>query len=257
MADLPRFCVFGDSHYACVRQAAAQGLVDGHGVELEYWGNIGGRFRYLEFRDGAIHPPDDAVASRFAKFNAKGRTILPAAEFDAILVMGARVYVWRALFRLLQMLCEGPFVSEGLQRRFLADGVRGYQGYRLAAGLASTRTAQVLLAPVAYYTANPERIATITPQMARLMEDRLPWFWDVLAEVTAEDGITLIRQPEETVVAGLFTDPAYAIADHVAKADYEHHNAQYGALILAQALDIARSLRRQDATVTIGTEVRC
>lgn len=257
MADLPRLCVFGDSHYACIRQAEAQGLVDAQGVELEYWGNIGGRFRYLEFRDGAIHPPDDAVASRFAKFNAKGRTFLPAAEFDAILVMGARVYVWRAIFRLLQMMCEGPFVSEGLQRRFLADGVRGYQGYRLAAGLASTRSTCVLLAPVAYYTANPERIASITPQMARLMEDRMPWFWDVLAEAAAEDGIILIRQPKETVVAGLFTDPAYAVDDHVGKSDYEHHNAHYGALVLAQALDTARALRRQDATGTLRMEVQC
>ena len=26
MADLPRFCIFGDSHYACLKQAEVQGL---------------------------------------------------------------------------------------------------------------------------------------------------------------------------------------------------------------------------------------
>lgn len=263
MADLPRLCVFGDSHYACIRQAEAQGLVDAAAVELEYWGNVGGRFRYLEFRDGAIHPPDAAVASRFARFNAKGRTVLPAAEFDAILVMGARIYPWRVFFRLLTALAEGPFVSEGLQRRFLVDGLRGYLGYQLAAGLASTRTARVLLAPVAHYTANPQRFADpVSPVMARLMAEKLPWFWTVLAAAAAEDGIDLIPQPDETVVDGMFTDPAYAVADHLAKADYEHRNAAYGALILGRALAMigagAQGLRQPAATGTMAlSEGRC
>ncbi len=217
-------------------------------MDLEYWGNVGGRFRYLAVRDGAIHPPDAALASRFARFNAKGRTTLPAADFDAILVMGARVYVWRVFFRLLQMLTQGPFISEGLQRRVLADGMRGYHGYHLAAGLASTRTAQVLLAPVAHYTAYPEGIAMLSAEMARLIDERLSWFWEVLTDAAAEDGITLIRQPEATVVSGLFTDPAYAVAGHVEKADYEHRNAAYGALVLARALELAHGLRPVAAT---------
>lgn len=243
MADLPRFCVFGDSHYACIRQAEGQGLVDTRGVALEYWGNVGSRFRYLSFRDGAIHPPDAALAERFARFNAKGRTFLPAADFDAILVMGARIYPWRVFFRLMQALTDGPFVSEGLQRRILADGLRAYHGYQLAAGLASTGTAQILLAPVAYYTANPERFqASITPPLARLMEERLPWYWEVMVAAAAEDGIALIPQPEETVADFMFTDPAYAVADHVAKADYEHHNAAYGAVILSRALALMRQM---------------
>ena len=81
MADrLPRFCIFGDSHYACLKQAEMQGLVDVSGIDLEYWGHVGGRFRYLEARDGAIYPKDDFTAMRFAKFNAKGRTFLPAHQ---------------------------------------------------------------------------------------------------------------------------------------------------------------------------------
>ena len=124
MADrLPRFCIFGDSHYACLKQAEMQGLVDVSGIDLEYWGHVGGRFRYLEARDGAIYPKDDFTAMRFAKFNAKGRTFLPAADFDVILVMGARVYIWRLFQRVLALLSAGPLVSEGLQRRiWVTDG---------------------------------------------------------------------------------------------------------------------------------------
>ena len=238
---LPRLCIFGDSHYACLKQAEAQGLVDVSGVDLEYWGHVGGRFRFLEARDGAIHPLDDFTARRFAKFNEKGRTFLPAADFDVIHVTGARVYVWGLFVRVLGALAEGPFVSSGLVRRMLADGLRGQSGYRLAAGLAAAGAARVLLSPVAFYTAiPPTRAEAIGPAMAALIPDRLPRFWQILEEVAAEDGLRLLPQPAETVTAGLFTDPAYAVADHVGKADYEHRNAAYGALVLARAVALAR-----------------
>jgi hypothetical protein len=241
MADLPRLCIFGDSHYACLKQAEVQGLVDVSGVELEYWGHVGGRFRYLEFRDGAVHPLDDFTARRFAKFNAKGRMFLPAAEFDTLLVAGARCYVWRLFHQVLRGLTEGPFLSSGLARRVLTDGLRGQRGYRLAAGLAATRTARILLSPIAYYTADPDRLADmVTPEMAALIPDRVPEFWNILKEAAAEDGIELLCQPEETVTAGLFTDEAFAVANHIEKRDYEHHNAAYGALILSRAVQIAR-----------------
>ena len=245
---LPRFCIFGDSHYACLKQAEVQGLVDVSGVELEYWGHVGGRFRYLEFRDGAIHPVDDFTARRFAKFNAKGRTYLPAEDFDVILVMGARVYVWRLFLQVLGSLAHGPFLSQGLARRILTDGMRGQAGYRLTAGLASTETARILLAPVAYYTADPVRFAAaVTPEMAALIPEQVPDFWRIVHEVAREDGIEILQQPDETVSLGLFTDEAYAVADHVAKQDFEHHSVAYGAKILSRVMPIARSVPRRDA----------
>lgn len=243
----PRFCIFGDSHYACLKQAELQGLVDVSGIELEYWGHVGGRFRYLQARDGAIHPRDDFTAMRFAKFNAKGRTFLPAADFDAILVMGARVYIWRMFQRVLALLADGPLVSEGLQRRLLADNLRQHLGYQLAWGLAASGTARILLAPTAYYTEGFAHLAeAIPPGLAALIPDRVPEFWRYLQEAAAEDGITLLRQPEETVVQGMFTGVDYAVADHLRKPDYEHHNAAFGAAVLAPVLPIVRAAGRRD-----------
>lgn len=241
MADLPRLCIFGDSHYACLKQAEVQGLVDVSGVDLEYWGHVGGRFRYLEFRDGAVHPVDDFTARRFAKFNARGRQFLPAGDFDAIHVTGARVYVWGLFHQILRGLTQGPFLSSGLAQRILTDGLRGQAGYRLAVGLAATRTARILMSPIAYYTADPDRFAdVVTPEMAALIPEQVPRFWGILQDVAAEDGIELLRQPEETVTSGLFTAEAFAVANHIEKRDYEHHNADYGALILSRAVKIAR-----------------
>ncbi|MCU0904294.1 MAG: hypothetical protein MUE83_10525 [Tabrizicola sp.] len=242
MADvLPRLCVFGDSHYACLKQAEVQGLVDVSGVDLEYWGHVGGRFRHLEFRDGAVHPLDDFTAMRFAKFNAKGRLFLPAADFDWIHVTGARVYAWRLFYRTLRGLTHGPFLSSGLMRRLLVDGLRAQQGYRLAMGLAATGTARVLLSPVAYYTADSDRFtAMLTPEIMALVPTHVPMLWEIIEQAAQEDGITLLRQPETTVTRGFFTDEAYAVANHVEKQDFEHHNAAYGALILARAVEIVR-----------------
>lgn len=246
MAELPRFCIFGDSHYACLKQAEVQGLADVSGVELEYWGHVGTRFRHLAFRDGAVHPLDDFTARRFAKFNAKGRMHLPADAFDAILVMGARVYVWPLFRMVLRGLAHGPFLSRGLIRRVLADGLRGQEGYRLTAGLASTGTARVILAPTAFYTAgSPGHAALVTPEMAVRAGEELPGLWQVLQELGREDGVDILAQDPATVVDGLFTDPAYAVADHLAKRDFEHHNAAYGAVVLAQVMPLARATPRR------------
>lgn len=246
MGELPRLCIFGDSHYACLKQAEVQGLADVSGVELEYWGHVGGRFRYLEVREGAIHPLDEFTALRFAKFNAKGRRVLPAADFDAILVMGARVYVWRLFLQLLTGLAEGPMLSEGLQRRILMDGLRGQQGYRLAKGLAATGTAEVILAPIAYYTGTAARMEKFfTPAVQALIGERVPGFWTGLEAAAAEDGIRLVRQPEETVAHGMLTDEAYAVADYAAKKDYEHHNAAYGVAVLSRVMPIVRQVKKR------------
>jgi hypothetical protein len=102
------------------------------------------------------------------------------------------------------------------------------------------------LAPVAYYTENPAVLSElVSPGMQRLIPERLPEFWRILQEAAAEDGIDLVPQPDETVTQGIFTGAEYAVADHLAKADYEHRNAKYGSVILSRVMPMARSLARR------------
>lgn len=241
----PRVCIFGDSHYACLKQAEVQGLADLSGLDLEYWGHVGTRFRHLAFRDGAIHPTDDFTARRFAKFNVKGRMFLTATDFDAILVMGARVYVGPVMLSLMHAQCHGPFVSDSLMRRMLTDRLRGQIGYRLAAGLAANGP-QVLLAPVSFPTEGAvPKFPLATPEVAASDPRQLHDLWAILIAVAAEDGITLLPQPEASLTAGCFTRAEFAVAGHVAKKDFEHKNASYGALVLDQALPILRQAPRR------------
>jgi hypothetical protein len=251
--DLPRVCVFGDSHYACLKQAEVQGLADVSGLDLEYWGHVGTRFRHLAFRDGAIHPTDDFTARRFAKFNARGRMFLPAADFDAILVMGARVYVGPVMLAVMHARCHGPFVSSGLMRRMLTGRLHGQAGYKLAAGLARTGRAQVLLAPVAFPTENPlPKPPLLTPEVTALGPDLRAEMWQILTDAAAEDGVTLLPQPEDSVTDACCTRAAFAVDGHVAKKDYEHKNPAYGALIWTAALPILRQVPRCATLATAG-----
>ena len=238
---LPRLAVFGDSHSACLRQAHGQGLVDVSGIEIEYWGHVGKRFNYLTLQDGAIVPADDFTAQRFAKFNAKGRRFLPAADFDMILFVGTRTHVAPLFELLLHGKAHGPFLTQGLRHRMVQDFLTGQYGYGFAKGLAATGTARIVLSPAAFPTeGHPSVSALVTPQVrAATAEDRAG-LWKIAAEVAAADGITLIPQPEETVIDGVFTRADFAVEGHLDKQDYAHRNAAYGALIFARAVALLR-----------------
>ncbi|OYX24144.1 MAG: hypothetical protein B7Z10_09760 [Rhodobacterales bacterium 32-66-7] len=220
----PRLAIFGDSHYACLKQADVQGLVDLSALEVEYWGHVGGRFRNLEFRGGAIHPTDDFTAQRFAKFNEKGRLFLPASDFDVILLAGARTYLARSFLALLRLRAQGPLGA-----------------------LAATSAVRVLLAPIAFYTEYPADLAQMTPEMPALAPDIVPFLWEEVARITTEAGMTLIPQPAGTITNWLWTRAEYAVAGYLAKQDHEHHNAAYGALVLTAMLDHLRRVVLPDA----------
>ena len=243
MNDRPlRLAIFGDSHYACVRQAQTQGLVNLEGIDLEYWGHVGRRFNFLELRDGAIFPTDDFTADRFAKFNAKGRRFLPAADFDMILFVGTRVYVTNIFKPLLQASRSGVFITSGLKRRMLEDHFCNQTGYRLARGLAATNTARIVIAPTAFWTlGEPGLDSIVTPEVrAGTAQDRAE-IWRLAVLAAEAEGITLIPQPEETVTDGVFSRPEFAIGGYLERGDFEHRNPAYGALILNHALALLRA----------------
>lgn len=234
---LPRLAVFGDSHYACLRQADNQNLIDLSGVTVEYWGHVGRRFRFLSCRDGAIVPDDDYTAQRFAKFNEKGRTFLPAADFDVIFFMSCRVEVTPLFQTLLAARRTGPFLTSGLQARLARDSLRAQRFYLYARDLAAVGGARILLAPVSFPT---EGYAGLRPRPGPAVrtapaDDRAA-IWHLLADTATADGLTLLPQPEETVTEGLFTRAAFAIENHEALDDHAHKNPAYGALIFSRVL---------------------
>ncbi len=234
--EMRKLAVFGDSHYACVRQAHAQDLVDVAGVEVEYWGHVGSRFNFLDFKDGAIVPKDDFTAQRFAKFNEKGRLFLPVADFDMVLFMGARIDVTRLVAVMLRQ-AGGSFVSAGLRRRMVRDRLEGLMAYGFAKSFAATKTAQVVISPVPFPTEGYRGMdEALTPTVRTAAAAERAEIWAVIVAAAAEDGIVFLPQPEETVTGGCFTSAAYAVDRFYERDDYAHRNAAYGALVLSDVL---------------------
>ena len=238
----PRLAVFGDSHYACIRMAHGLGLVDLSALEVEYWGHVGRRFNFLDCKDGVILPKDDYTAQRFAKFNENGRTSLPAAEFDVILFAGARIDVTDLMISLLAAQVSGQFLSQGLKLRMARDRLHGLMAYQFAQDFVTHAEALVVLAPVSFPTQGFAKrpAALVDPLRDCTASDRAE-VWHLLVEVAAEDGLLLIPQPEQTVVDGVFTDPAYAVDNYLEHGDYAHRNAAYGAAVMAQVLDLMQA----------------
>jgi hypothetical protein len=239
-----RLCIFGDSHFACVKLAQRQGLVDMTGIDLEYWGHVGRRFLYLRPREGGIDAADDYTARRFAKFNAKGRLCLDAADFDAILVVGARIHMQAVFRQIVPLLRHGPFASESLQVRLARDHLHGQFGYRLALGLRASPTTRVLVAPTSFVTeapALPAAEAAPAVEVAPVTPAERAAIWSVLVRAAALDRIELLSQPDETVAGDLTTRAAFAVDGHLERRDFAHRNLAYGGLVLDQAMQALRS----------------
>lgn len=240
-ANLPRLAIFGDSHYACLRLAHTEGLVDVSGLDIEYWGHVGRRFHNLEFRDGAIHPTDDMTAARFAKFNEKGRRFLPAADFDYVLFMGCRVDVSSVFIAMLDALMRSQYLSIGLRRTMLRHKLDRLHGYVWAKQMAALGLARIFLHPVSMWglgAPNYDRI--ISGPLRRATSQARREVWQFIADEMAQDQVTLLAQPEHTFAHGIYTDPAYNVVNTLGEVDYYHRTAAYGAIIYQLLLDHIR-----------------
>ena len=234
----PRLAVFGDSHYACLRLAHGQGLVDLSALDVEYWGHIGKRFRALEFRDGAIHPTDPVTAARFAKFNEKGRLFLPAADFDAVLFMGCRIDLAAVFMGLVDAQMRGLFLTQGLRRAMLRARLNSLPAYGFAVAMAAEQRARILLHPVTMFgLGTADYDALVTDAMKQATPAARAAVMGFIGDEMAKDGVHLLPQQDATFAGGIYTNPEYLVEGHAQTNDYTHRTAAYGALVWQQVLD--------------------
>lgn len=238
----PRLCIFGDSHFACLKAAVSEGLVDPSGVDMEFWGNVGNRFRRLGWRNDQVEPLDDFTAHRFAKFNEKQRTVLSAKDFDMILFSGCRITLYALFPELLhRRLTPEMRLSDGVERRVISDFLRKLGPYQFARNFAAQKKATIVIAPISFETfgfveATPKHFANAEKAEAKDREA----IWEIVDEIMQEDGIVLLRQNESTIVAGCYTDEKFGSKDYIKRKDSTHKNALYGEIILNATLELFR-----------------
>lgn len=235
-----RLAVFGDSHYACVKNAVDQGRVDLPAqLDLEFWGHVGRRFRRLGFVDGAITPDDPYTAARFAKFSTRKRDKLPIGAFDTVFFMGCRIRSFPAFAKLIRGERAGACFSKALRRRLIKGSLNSDMHYKIAKAAAAVGGTRIIVLPVSFPTWAEDLVGDRNdrfPFADTTSAEELDMMWDIMECVMKEDGITLIRQPSETVVEGLYTSPTFGVDGFAEKNDYAHRNATFGAIAFERVL---------------------
>ncbi len=239
-----QFCVFGDSHIACVKHALDEDLLDLKDVTLEFWGAPGPQFRDLHFEGGRLMARSEVARDSLAKINPARVEGLGPEDFDGFLFIGCRLRASEFLLPLLGSLPgSSGYLSSAVRRLMLSRWLEGCRWYRAAREFAKLRP--VFFSPAGFLNdgivSEDEVARTINTEATEAERKAI---WDRVALAMQQDNIHLIRQPEETVTRGGLTRAEFATTLGDQGDDSVHKNGAYGALILNQALQDLRRTQK-------------
>ncbi len=239
---LPRkkLCIFGDSHLASVKRALDGGLIDMSAFDVEFWGAKGAYFRQLHMQDGAIVAEGEA-ADMVAAVNGRGRTHLRAQDFDCVLFYGARLRISEFFAPFLErMHGDGVVDSEAVIQAAAETWLTCTRAFRFARVFAEQRDTQVFFAPGPLPTVGAKdftiknRVLQQYPNASKATAADRDLLWRALMQQAGSTGVQLLRQPEETVVGGVFTDARYGVENAQDSEDAGHKSPAFAALMLEQ-----------------------
>jgi hypothetical protein len=220
--------LFGDSHLASLKSAMGR-IAPPKGWDVSFWGTAGTRFRNISWRDGCICPDDTATEQAFARFSGEGITRLDPAEYDAVVLVGARIRPGAILPDILNHVAHPTrHLTSDYIGLVLAEHLLRHSTYQMAAAMAADGKTQVFLNPISFETAGKQPRPRGYKVAREATHEHISEIWRLMKRLLAEDGITLIAQPVETVVEGYYTDARFGVGEK----DQVHKNAEYGALIL-------------------------
>ncbi len=230
-----RICFFGDSQMGSLRHALRDGLTTApDGAKVEFWGATGPSFRLVEWRNGAIRARDRALEMALT-INGNGREALSADDFDTVIFYGARYRVTEFFGPYLHWIHEhGHAPSSAV----LESGARMFaectRAYRMARDMAKAGC-QVIYVPAPFYTEGvndidaKDRFLGHYPGAAHATQHQRDMLWSALCRIAAQDSITLVPQPEDTVTRGALTLNAFASDEAAASGDTGHKSPAFAA----------------------------
>ena len=233
-APIPSLCIFGDSHIASVKQALDGGLLPYLTDHLEFWGAYGPAFRQFEYQDNAVHARKDAE-EMVARINGNGRLSLRGDAFAAYLFYGARLRMADFLPPMLSTLRQGGHLSAAVRQRVTRRFLEGRKSYRIAQQFVRANPgASITFAPAPLLTLGIGQPEKTWPDAADATADERAEIRTWLDAEARRDGITLLHQPEETIVEGCWTDPRYAATGPGSADDPVHKSPEFAALMLSR-----------------------
>lgn len=240
-------CVFGDSHIGSVRKALDSGALQPNGTEIEFFGATGEDFRQINLVDQVIQPQTDAATEAVKTINGKGRSTLAPGDFDVVLVYGARLRMSSFFPPLLHRMAQpAGFMSGAVLRAAARRTLLDCRAARLAKWLAADGRTRVFFVPTPFvswgvvdHETNGRTLALFPGVDTASPQDRTR-LWDALQAELADDGVTFVRQPDHTIVHGVFTDPKYAVENAAQSGDISHKSVEFAAMMVNLALDAVK-----------------
>ncbi|MDU8914159.1 hypothetical protein [Aestuariicoccus sp. MJ-SS9] len=235
-----RICIFGDSNIASVRKALDAGLLHPAFAAAEFWGAGGPRFRDLHLREGIVVPGLEA-APVVAQVNGRGRGVLDPADFDVIVFYGARLNAAEFIAHSVQLAADSGWPSRAVQEAMARGWQENCRAYRFAAAFAD-RT-KVWFVPASFPTdtardyAIKGRLLVHAPAAEKTSPATRDRLWRLISQTAMADGVRIVRQPEETVVRGVFSHARYGVEGAGQCQDGGHKSPDYAALVLNAAFD--------------------
>lgn len=230
-----KLCIIGDSQVASVALALREGrTTPPDGVEVEFWGAVGPDFRQIDWIDGAICAPA-AAREAVLQVNGNGRDHVAPGDFDGLLFYGARLRIGWFFAQYQQWVADqGARPSRAVAELATRDFVICARAYRLAGRMAEAGQ-KVIYAPAPFYSdgvrdlAAPDNLYHSYPAAFETTEVDRDHLWELLETVAARDGVNVVRQPEDTVTAGLLTKREYQCADALEEDDIGHKSPAFAA----------------------------
>lgn len=245
-----RICFFGDSQMGSLRHALRDNLTTvPDGAEVEFWGATGPSFRLIDWRQGAIRAKDRALEMALT-INGNGREALRPQDFDTVIFYGARYRVTEFFGPYLNWMDEhGHAPSRAVleaSARMFAECTRAY---RMARNLAEAGC-QVIYVPAPFYTEGVNDIEAKNrffghyPRAANATAEQRATLWSALGAIAAQDGITLVPQPDDTVTRGALTLNAFACDDAAEAGDTGHKSPAFAARWMQDVWPLVRPLAK-------------
>ncbi|GGH59957.1 hypothetical protein GVY41_15865 [Frigidibacter albus] len=254
----PRVLVLGNSHIAAVK--AAHEAAPGCWSALDFLGGQGEALASVTAEAGVLAPQDEAARQNILHLN--GRDAFALADYDAFVVVGCKLGIYRALAPYRRARFLGlPSVARGKVGGYAAPVSRAMFGMAVQEGVAACLGGALALRIRASVQSGVPVLIAEQPRPSfdcRRAPDR---FGEVLRAERLRDGppltemfeagvraalpgITLLPQPSKTRAGALFTRPRYGNGSVRLTAgdrqylhpedDFIHANAEYGALVLDQ-----------------------
>lgn len=233
-------CIFGNSHIACLKHALNQKLyATRKAIDFEFWGAAGKRFFKLDFVNGKIVPRNERVLSTVLAVNGMGKKVLDPSDYHAILFMGVGITPVKLFAPQLERIRTSKGVlSQAVFSHLCQDWLASHAFYRIARNIAQSSETRIFLAPSSFPCEIAARFRKGRYAGARKASiQEIDKIWLELETIAKRDGITLIRQPMETMSKGIMGSKAFCRVDVDGELSLSHNNPQYGALILKQLVD--------------------